>query len=295
MRILVTGASGLLGGRLALLLAESFDVVAASHSTPAPVSLARVDLDLESPASVEAAIADARPDAVLHAAACSFVDVCERDPDKAARVNVGGSESVARACADRDLRLVAISTDLVFPGDHPWSDEQQATGPLMTYGRTKLQGEEAALALCTRSAVARVPLIIGRGYGSRGTASEAIEWALRAGRPVKLFTDQYRTPADAESITRALAVLLTGDQPGRFHLGGPERVSRHELGLRVAAVHGLRTDTIEAVPDAAVPGPAPRPPDVTLDSGRARRELGYEPRPLDEMIRGDRPGPDAVV
>jgi len=95
--------------------------------------------------------------------------------------------------------------------------------------------------------------------------------------------------------TRALTVLLTGDQPGRFHLGGPERVSRHELGLRVAAAHGLRTDTIEAVPDAAVPGPAPRPPDVTLDSGRARRELGYEPRPLDEMIRGDRPGPDAVV
>jgi dTDP-4-dehydrorhamnose reductase len=284
----------MLGGRLAQLLAARFDIVAGHHSTPAPTGLSRVDLDLESAPSIEAAIESTRPDAVLHAGAFAFVDLCERDPDRAARVNTGGSEVIARACARREVRLVAISTDLVFPGDRAFSDEQQAAAPLMTYGRTKLRGEEAVLAGYPAAAVVRVPLIIGRGYGTRSTGTEAISWALRAGRPLKLFTDQYRTPADAESIAPTLAALLSGTHNGRFHLGGPERVSRYELGLRVAQVHGLAADGIEALPQSAVPAPAPRPPDVSLDSGRARRELGYEPRSLEDMIRGDRLGPDAA-
>jgi dTDP-4-dehydrorhamnose reductase len=295
VRILVTGASGLVGGRLAWILSRRFEVVAAHHTSPAPTGLPRARLDLESPASVESALDEARPDAVVHAGAFAFVDLCERDPDRAARVNTQGSEAMARACAARGLRLVAISTDLVFAGDHAYSDEQHPPAPLTTYGRTKLQGEEAVLALCPRGVVARIPLMLGRGYGTRGTATESITWALRAGRPLTLFTDQYRTPVDAQSVASALDVLLGSDHGGRFHLGGPQRLSRYELGLRVAAVHGLPSEgIIQAVPQEAIPAPAPRPPDVSLDSGRARRELGYEPRPLDEMIRGDRPGPDAA-
>lgn len=292
VRVLVTGASGMLGGRLAQLLAARFDVVAAHHQAPPPGGLARVSMDLESTPSVAEAFAATKPDAVLHAGAYAFVDLCERNPEKARAINVEGSARVARACAEHGARLVAISTDLVFSGDRAWSTEDVPTGPVMTYGRTKLQGEEAALAACPRAAVARVPLIIGGGYGTRSTATEAISWALRAGRPVTLFTDQYRTPADAESIVEALARLLPGEQTGRFHLAGPERVSRHELGLRVARLHGLPESAIEAVPQDERPGLAPRPPDVSLDSSRARQELGYAPRSLDEMIAGDRPAPD---
>src|SRR5688572_25928282 len=248
MRVLVTGASGMLGGRLAQLLATRFEVVAAAHQSAVPAGLERVSMDLEAPASVEEAFAAARPEAVLHAGAWAFTDLCERDPDKAHRINVGGSRAVARACAERALRLVAISTDLVFPGTRAWSDEEQATGPVMMYGRTKRDGEDAALETGARAVIARVPLIIGRGYGARSTATEAVGWALRAGRPLTLFIDQFRTPADPESVAEALAVLLTGTQTGRFHLGGPERVRRHELGLRVARVHGLPTQGITAVP-----------------------------------------------
>jgi dTDP-4-dehydrorhamnose reductase len=292
MHILVTGAAGVLGGRLAQLLSRSFHVTATSHHSPVPAGLERVAMDLESPASVEAAIAETRPEAVLHAGANAFVDVCEKDPELARRVNVRGSEAVARACAERGLRLVAVSTDLVFAGDQAPYAEAAPTAPLMTYGRTKLQGEDAVLQLCPRGVVARVPLILGRGYGARSTASEMVTWALRAGKRVTLFTDQYRTPCDAEALAPALAALLTGRQTGRFHLGGPERVSRHELGLRVARAHGLPTDLIDAVPQTSRPSIAPRPPDVSFDSGRARRELGYRPRSLDEMLRGDRPGPE---
>ena len=291
VRVLITGAAGLLGGRLAQLLAARFDVVAAFHRAPPPGGLARVSMDLESTSSVDEAFAAAEPDAVLHAGAYALVDLCERNPDTAHAINVEGSARVARACAEHGARLVAISTDLVFPGDRPFSREEDPPAPLMTYGRTKLEGEEAALG-CPGAAVARVPLIIGGGYGTRSTGSEAISWAQRSGRPVTLFTDQYRTPVDPESLVPPLARLLEGRHTGRFHLGGPERVSRYELGLRVARVHGLGVDGIEAVPQDARPAPAPRPPDVSLDSSRARRELDYVPRSLDEMIAGDRPAPD---
>jgi dTDP-4-dehydrorhamnose reductase len=292
VRLLVTGASGLLGARLAQLLAERLDVTAGRHHAAPPAGLVSVRLDVESASSVEAAIESARPDAVLHAAALARADDCERDPEHARRVNVGGSESVARACAIHGIRLVALSTDLVFSGDHGDVDETHEAAPLMAYGRTKLEGEEAVLAAHPGSAVARVALVLGRGFGPRGSASEAIAWALRAGRRPALFTDEYRTPVDAASLAAPLEALLTGVHRGRFHLGGPERISRYELGRRIARTLGRSAEEIDGVRQSDRPSPAPRPADVSLDSGRARRELGYQPRPLEEAIRDDRPSPE---
>lgn len=284
----------MIGGRLAsLLLGKGFDVVAARHRAVVPAGLATVTMDLESAASIETAFESVQPRAVLHAGALALTDVCQRDPELARRVNVEGTRLVARACAERGARLVAISTDLVFPGTRAFSNEDEATAPVMIYGVTKGQGEDQALHSGANAVVARIPLMIGRGFGARSTATEAVGWALRSGRPVTLFTDQHRTPADAESVVEALAVLLTSAHTGRFHLGGPERVSRAELGWRVARIHGLPTDGIAAVPSGSVPAPVPRPSDVSLDSGRAQRELSYKPRTLDAMIADDRLGPTA--
>jgi dTDP-4-dehydrorhamnose reductase len=134
--------------------------------------------------------------------------------------------------------------------------------------------------------------MIGPGFGPRGSASETIAWAVRADRRPVLFTDEHRSPVDPESVVPALVTLLAGTHRGTFHLGGPERLSRHDLGLRVARVLGLPPDRIDAARQADHPLPAPRPADVSLDSGRAIRELGYRPRPVDEAIGDGRPGPD---
>ena len=132
--------------------------------------------------------------------------------------------------------------------------------------------------------------MVGRGHGPRGTASEAIAWALRAGRRLRLYADEYRTPVDPESVARAVALLLRGKASGRFHLGGPERVSRYELGLRVARALGLMSLGLEAARQAEHVGPA-RPRDVSLDSTRAQRELGWAPRPLDDVLPEGRAEP----
>lgn len=293
--ILVTGASGLLGGRLACLLAAGgFRVVAAQHNAPAPRDLPSVPLDLTSPGSLAAALDRVRPQAVLHCAAQADPDRCQREPALAQALNVDASARLAHLCHRRGLRLVALSTDLVFAGDRPHWRETDAPRPLLVYAQTKLEGERATLAEAPEAAVARVALVYGRGFGRRGTASETIAWRLRTGQPVRLFTDQYRTPVDPDSVAQVVAALLESGVAGVFHLGGPERVSRHQLGLRVARLLGLPAERIEAVTQAEGAAVA-RPADVSLAIDRARQELGYAPRSLDEAILDGRLAPDPVV
>jgi dTDP-4-dehydrorhamnose reductase len=231
---------------------------------------------------------------VVHAAVLGRADLCEARPGEAERVNVELPRTLARECARRSVRLVALSTDLVFGGDRPFARETDPAGPVSVYGRTKLLGEEAVLDACPEAAVVRVALVLGRGHGPRGTSTESVAWALSAGRPVRLFTDEHRTPVDAASVADAVSRLLECSAAGRFHLGGPERLSRHALGQRVASVLGLDASRVEAARQAEHAGPDRRPPDVSLDATRAREELGWVPRPLDEAIREGRAAPPAA-
>jgi dTDP-4-dehydrorhamnose reductase len=108
---------------------------------------------------------------------------------------------------------------------------------------------------------------------------------------VRLFTDQFRTPVDPESLADGVDRLLEGTAAGLFHLGGSERLSRHALGLRTALCLGLDGGLIDAVTAAEHPSGAPRPADVSLDSRRATSELGWRPRPLDQAILESRTTP----
>ena len=284
-RVLVTGASGLLGGRLAELLARSHDVIAMRHEAPVPSGLDAVDGDLLDGQALDRAFDVARPDAVLHSAAIADPDRCDREPELARRINVDASAEVARRCGRRGLRLVALSTDLVFDGEHALSSEETPPRPILYYGHTKLDAEGAVLAASPDAVILRVALVIGRGYGSRQTATEAVAATLAAGGRPRLFHDQYRTPIDPDSVADAVTRVFARPVSGRFHLGGAERISRYELGQRVARVLGL-PEHLERTDEASQA--VPRPGEASLDSSRARRELGWEPRPLDDAIRDGR-------
>lgn len=289
MRVLVTGAGGLLGGRLAALLHASGLEVTAAHRRAAPPDGPRpLRADLVGAADVARLFDRSRPEAVVHAAVLSQAEDCERRPEAAERVNALLPGLVAEACRERGLRLVALSTDLVFAGDRAGVDEGVAPAPRNRYGRSKRAGELAVLAACPQAAVVRVALVVGRGHGERASASESVARALRAGQRPRLFTDEHRTPIDPESVADAVARLLQGAGSGLYHLGGPERLSRYELGLRVARAFGLGTEGVVPAVQADHQGPDQRAPDVSLDSSRACRELGWQPRELDAAIRESR-------
>jgi dTDP-4-dehydrorhamnose reductase len=227
---------------------------------------------------------------VLHCAALADADACERDPRRALALNVGATEALVEACARAGARLAFVSTDLVFgaePDPAPRREDSPAR-PLSVYGRSKLAGEEVVLRVPGNAAF-RVALVTGRGHGPRGSATEAVAWALGAGRSLRLFEDQYRTPVDPRSLARLFAAWAESAHGGLFHAGGPERVSRLELGRRVAATLGLAAQRIEAVGQDDVPALAARPKQAAMESGRAQRLFDWAPEPLAAAIRAGRP------
>jgi dTDP-4-dehydrorhamnose reductase len=290
-RVLVSGAGGLLGGRLAALLAQPFAVVAGVRRAPAPDGLLQAALDLDDADALERLLDREQPAAVVHSAALSEPDRCEREPELAWHANVEASARLARVCGARGLALVLLSTDMVFDGREGGRAEDDAPAPLQVYGRTKLAAERAVLETHADAAVVRACLVAGRGHGARGSASESVAWALARGERPRLFVDQRRTPADASSLADLLTRILTRGGSGVYHCGSAEAVTRHALGRRVAAILDLDAGLIDSLRSDDLPQLAARPRDVSLTCDRARRELGWSAPALDAVIADGRPAP----
>jgi len=280
--LLILGASGFLGPHLvAAARAGGWRTIAASRAPAAAPSIdgvapdARIEWDAERPDALETLLARARPDALVLAAALARVETCERDPARAAALNATLPERAARLCRARGLRLVHVSTDLVFGARAPRAErfgEDDPVAPVHVYGRTKAAGEERVVAEDPAALVVRLPLLYGESGGRGLGASDALLAALARGERPTLFSDEWRTPLEAGDAARALLELVAGDARGRLHVAGPERLSRLELGLALLESHGLAPGRVRAATRAEL-GLAGRPADVSLDAARARARL----------------------
>ena len=278
-RVLVTGGEGFLGGYLLERLVGSYEVYAGSRSGALPCPGSTIPLELTDKASIES-VRWLAPRYVVHNAALTLPDVCEEEPDTAHAVNVEGTRLLAEAVQSSCIRFVYCSTDLVFDGSRSQWTETDTPLPLMVYGRTKLAGEEAARAvLGERAVVARLALLygMGRGRSAGRTFTESMLVEAREGRAVRLFQDQYRSPLYVEDAAAGIEAALEWPEAlAVIHLGGPDRISRFEMGVETLDVFGL--DRSLAVPARMedVPARVPRPGDVSLDIRRARSR-GFNP------------------
>jgi dTDP-4-dehydrorhamnose reductase len=288
MRVAVTGANGLLGGEAVALLDGRHEVLALGRGPCRlpPGGFAWAEVDLSDGRSAREALRAFGAQAVLHAGAMTDVDGCERDPERAWAVNVGGSEQVALACRALGARLVAVSTDYVFDGEAGPYREEDLPNPRGVYARTKRAGEEAALLLAPDCAVARVAVVYSGRPGAKATFATQIVEKLSRGEPVKAFSDQLVSPTLARNgAEMTLELLLRTGYQGVLHASGATVLDRVEFARQVARRFGLRGQIVP-VRTAEARLPAPRPLRGGLRVDRARRLL--ETQPLDVEAQLDR-------
>jgi dTDP-4-dehydrorhamnose reductase len=282
-RLLVTGAGGHLGTYLLRrAVQQGIEVLAWTGSQSEerfgirlrPIDLAETD-------RVVHAFREARPAAVLHAAAVSSIAACHQDPNRARRINIEGTRLLAELAHEANARLLLVSTDLVFDGQRAPYDEHADPCPLSLYGQTKRAAEQAILAFAEQ-VVARVSLLFGPALASRSSFFDHLLSALRNRRPLPLFVDEWRTPLALSTAAQALIELLGSEVNGLVHIGGPERMSRHDMGQRLAAHLGVDASVLQAAERNQVAAPEPRPCDVSLDSAHWRRLFPHHPWPAYE-------------
>ena len=225
MRILVTGAKGQLGQELQRAL-RGEEVIAADQPEYA----------LTDPMLGEK-IAAQRPDLVIHTAAYTDVDGCERDPETAFQVNAQGTRRVAEGAAKANARLIYISTDYVFDGKktEPYT-ERDPVNPLNVYGRSKLAGEEEALKGCRRTLVLRTSWL----YGVHGKNFVKTILSLAVTQPeLRVVEDQRGSPTYARHLAQVIAGLIRSDVTGVIHAGGEGECSRYEFAKAILQEAGL--------------------------------------------------------
>jgi dTDP-4-dehydrorhamnose reductase len=269
MTLLVTGASGLLGAYLLREARSGGEAVVAWSGSRAGEreGVALRPLDLADPGALASAFREARPDVIVHAAAISSAEACRRDPETARLVNTDATARLAALAAEAKVRLVFVSTDLVFDGEHAPYDEGAQPAPLSVYGQTKADAERAVLD--AGGTVARVSLLFGPSRAGRPGFFDQQLASLADGEPLTLFADEWRTPLAFHTAARGLIALARSAHTGVFHLGGPERMSRLEMGRRLAAF--LRYDQPKIIPASRREAPGEqRPRDVSLKSSRWR-------------------------
>lgn len=271
--MLVTGASGKLG----CYLMRHEDVEGCSRSGAGHHCFDLTDDCLERRLDIIA------PQAVIHSAALSAISDCLRQPELADLVNHLVSARLGRWCNSNGVRLVYVSTDMVFDGESAPYEESSQAAALSEYGRSKLRGEQALLD--QGHLVARVALMVGPALGSKLSYFDQLLSELRMGKSVSLFEDEWRGMISYQDAAEALLRLALGCGTGVIHLAG-ERLSRLNMGRLLADGLGV-SGLVSAGRRSDYPSPEPRPRDLTMVSRRWDELLpGWAPRTVAEQISG---------
>jgi dTDP-4-dehydrorhamnose reductase len=268
-RVLVTGASGQLG-RYLVPLARSAGavVIALGRQSGDGIDVA---VDLVDRESTLDAIASAEPDVVIHAAACTDVDGIEREPERGEAGNARATQNVVAAAIAVGAYLVAVGTDMVFPGDGgaPYVEDAK-TRPLSAYGRSKLAAERAVLEGNPSFAVARTAWLYG---GAGKHFPRTVLTVLRDRAAMDVVDDEFGSPTFAGDLAAALVSLSSARGGGVFHLVNQGRVSRFQLARGVARLAGVDEERVRPIATAEFldryPLTAPRPSDSELQNRRA--------------------------
>ncbi len=285
-RILITGASGQLGRSIIEELQPHFnilstDLIITDHTLSAcPV----VEMDIGNKAAVQQVVRKYEPDVLIHLAALTNVDGCERDKEEAWNVNVRGTEHLLDAIGGSDARIVFVSTDYVFDGVNGPYAEDAVPSPINYYGKTKLAAENEVRGGRNSWVILRTNVLYGAGKSSASFVRWVTE-SLKMGNQISVVDDQYANPTWTGALAEAIKLLIVLNSEGLFHYGGSDFISRHQFAHKIAEIYNLDKSLIKKITTEELDQLAKRPMQSGLTTDKIEDTVGIRTYGIDYCLR----------
>ena len=276
MKLLLTGASGLLGINLAMEAMREHEVIGVDRgklkSAPFPV----IKTNFYDRHAFDPALDAHQPDWVINCAALANLEECEKHPDQARILNVNLPRELAGACAKRNIKFLHLSTDAVFDGtkDGAYTEDDEPN-PLGAYSQTKLEGERAVQEANPNAIIARVNFY-GWSLTNRRSLGEFFVNNLSEGRNVNGFTDVIFCPMWVNHLAQTLVEMLERDLHGLYHVVGAQAMNKYQFGVEVARRFGLRESLIAPQSVESSSLTAKRSHNLWLSVHKLSTALGHE-------------------
>lgn len=288
MKILLTGANGLIGRKVIRLLIQGsgHQIYATSQKRlqfGQGVDFFTVNLVYS---DLNKLIDTIRPDVLIHCAAMASPDACEVDRYSSNKINVEVTYRLATACRDYGTHMIFLSSDLIFDGQKGDYTETDAPSPISYYGETKVEAENSILGLNIGATIVRTSLVFGyEEHLARPNIALKVIDHLKGKKPYRIAADQLRTPTFAEDLASALITLAEKRTGGVFNISGDQKISVYDFSKQIAAVFNYDDSCLIPVSTKELAEPAKRPLDSSLNITKAKQLIGFKPTPLVDSIQ----------
>ena len=285
MKLLITGASGLYGNRLAQLAKTKGYEVYSGYNKDKPKFGTPTQFDITNKKHTQQIFQKVQPDTVVHAASLTNVDTCETHKQLAWKTNIQGTKNIVQAAKKNQSFLIFISTDYVFNGEKGNYQETDKPNPINYYGQTKLLAEQQIQTL-KNYCIARPSVI----YGSTPAANKTnfALWVinqLKNNKPIKIATDQTISPTLNTNLADMTLEIAEQKLNGIYHLSGATPISRLDFTTKIAKTFNLNQNLILPVSINDFSWPAKRPKNSSLNTNKAQKTLSHKPQQIDQALQ----------
>lgn len=291
MKILVTGANGLLGQKLVALLAKHPEhqlIATGRGENRLPEEYGEVyyrTMDITDSKAVNIVVEEEKPAVIINTAAMTNVDQCEDEREECIRLNVNAVQHLISASRANRVFLLHLSTDFIFDGTAGPYTEEASPNPISFYGESKLKAEQLIQQSEVDYAIARTVLVFG--ITPRMSRSNIVLWvkkSLEEGKELQIVNDQWRTPTLAEDLALGCLLIAEKKAKGIFNISGEEFMTPYDIAIATARYFGLDESFIHRTDASKFSQKARRPPKTGFIIDKAKQALGYQPHSFQEGL-----------
>ena len=279
-KILITGAFGQLGTSLCEVLSNK-SILATGRVMTLTEKYHCMELDITNQENVKELIRNYKPDIIIHLAAMTDVDGCEKNPETAFEINVGATENLLK---NFNGKFIYVSTDYVFDGEEGPYYEDDKVNPVSVYGRTKLYGENLVQESDLEWIILRSNIIFS--YNDRTKAS-FVNWvvdSLKKKQMITVVNDQWNNPTWTNDLANVMSMMIEKNICGIYHYGGGDFLNRYEFAKMIASAFSLDRELIKPITTPELNWLAQRPLKSGLYTNKIELDLGIEPLPIQKAL-----------